>query len=87
MSDRCCETPAAIVPADNLAQLLRDFWRWFAARLRSVKLFSAAGHSKDHLDRLDDHILKDIGLTRHDADRFGKGRIDPLDVEIRRRRF
>ncbi len=51
----------AFLPRRPLAALMRLVW----TRVRRAALLRAQRRSVVHMARLDDHLLADIGLTRH----------------------
>lgn len=51
----------ALAAATPRRRFWRQLWRAFANRAALLR-------SRRQLARLDDHLLRDIGLTRHDAE-------------------
>lgn len=70
-------------------RVAQGYFHFTALLARTYEFLSMAGsriRHKDHLrlDRLDDHLLQDIGLTRADVQRMRDGSIRIADVETRR---
>ncbi|MBY4675427.1 DUF1127 domain-containing protein [Marinobacterium arenosum] len=61
-----CQTPATKL---SLASLIKGYWR---AWRRQLCRWRRNSHGRHQLAQLDDRLLRDIGLSRHDAEQISR---------------
>ncbi len=63
------------IRSQSIAVLLRSFGQWIAASVEAYKIQLQQRRNLRRLYQLDDHLLKDIGLTSEDLNSVASGRV------------